>query len=360
MGDVLMSFDLSILGVEQNVPKVNFLEYTGVFEAQEKFGKTAFAALYPNSILLAAEKGYLAQVINKKDINNWTDMVNFVNLLAKNREQIASNVQTIIIDTVDKLYPLVAPYIVKRESINDQVAYKKLKDIPYGQGFGLVDEEFEKQIKRIINMGFTILYLTHSNVKTIKPKNGEPYDVYKSTMTDRCANIIYPACDYIIHGERRKVEIEEGKTELRRVLVVKGSDEATAGNRVFFDEDIVFDTEEEAMEKFQEKFKDRIKRTLEKAGIKTSIEKLEIQQKKEREEQVNKYMVEEKEEIEVKTKEDIKKEIAAELSNLHEDVKKADVENKFQEILGIKNYTKVEDSKKLEKALDYMKTLPKK
>lgn len=353
-------FDLSILGVEQNIPKVNFLEYTGIFEAPEKFGKTAFSALYPNAILLAAEKGYMAQVINKKDINNWSDFVKFVDLLAKNREQIGTSVQTIIIDTVDELYPMAAPYVVKRESINDQVAYKKLKDIPYGQGWGLVDEEFKRQIKRIISMGFTILYLTHSTVKQIKPKNGEPYDVYKSTMTDRCANIVYPACDYIIHGERRKIEIEEGVTELKRVLTVKGTDDAVAGNRVYFEDDVVFDTEEEAMEKFQARFKEGIKRNLEKAGIKTSLDKLEAQQLKEKEDQIKKYMVEEQVEIDVKTKEVIKEEIKTAIANLHEDVSKKDIEDKFLEVLGMKNYTKVEDIKKLQKALDYVNTLAKK
>ncbi|MCR8641443.1 AAA family ATPase [Paenibacillus sp. N1-5-1-14] len=353
-----MSFDLSLLGVDKNIPKVNFLEYTGIFEAPEKFGKTAFAALYPNAILLAAEKGYMAQVINKKDINNWSDFVKFVDLLAKNREAIGTSVQTIIIDTVDELYPMASPYVVKRESINDQVAYKRLKDIPFGQGWTLVDEEFKKQIKRIISMGFTILYLTHSTVKNMKPKNAEAYDVYKSTMTDRCANIVYPACDYIIHGERRKVEVSEGVTELKRVLTVKGSDEAVAGNRVYFDEDIVFDSEEEAMEKFQGKFKEGIKRNLEKAGINTSLEKLEVQQLKEKEEQIKKYMVEEQVEIVAQTKEEIKDEIAKVLGNLNEEVKKPDVEAKFLELLGMKNFTKVEDIKKLQKALDYVKTLP--
>ncbi|GAB6989481.1 ATP-binding protein [Paenibacillus pini] len=353
-----MSFDLSILGVEKNIPKVNLLEYTGIFEAPEKFGKTAFATLYPNAILVAAEKGYMAQVINKKDVNNWSDFVKFIDLLAKNREAIGTSVQTIIIDTVDELYPLVAPYIVKRESINDQVAYKKIKDIPFGQGWGLVDEEFKKQIKRIISMGFTILYLTHSTVKQIKPKNADPYDVYKSTMSDRCANIIYPACDYIIHGERRKVEVSEGVSELKRVLTVRGTDDAVAGNRVYFDDDVVFDTEEEAMEKFQTKFREGIQRNLEKAGIKTSLDQLAAQQLKEKAEQVKTYMIEEDVEIAVKDKDELKKEIADAISNLNEEVNQTDVGNKFQEILGVKNYTKVEDIKKLQKALDYVKTLP--
>lgn len=31
-------FDLSILGITKNIPKVNFVDYTGVFVAPPKFG----------------------------------------------------------------------------------------------------------------------------------------------------------------------------------------------------------------------------------------------------------------------------------------------------------------------------------
>lgn len=352
-----MGFDLSLLGVQKNIPKVNFKEYTGIFSAPEKFGKTTFAALYPNSIIVAAEVGYKAQVVNYRNVEKWTDFIEFVNLLAKNRKEIGNSVQTIIIDTAEKLYAMVTPYIVKKASIEDQKVYKDLKDIPYGQGFGMVDREFEKQINRIISMGFTLLYLTHTMVKTIKPKNGEPYDVYKSTMPDRCASIIYPACDYIIYGERRKVETEDGEV-LKRVITTRGSDDLIAGNRVYFDDDIIFDTEEEAMEKFQIYFQEGIKRNLEKAGIKTSIEELAKQQEKERQKAIEQYMEIEQEEIEELSKDDLKKQIAKLISNLNEEVSQEEVGNRFKEILGIKNYTKAEDVKKLQKVIDYLKTLP--
>lgn len=287
-----MAFDLSKIGVQKNIPKTNFLDYTGIFEAPEKFGKTTFAALYPNSIIVAAEQGYKAQVVNKKDINEWEDFVELVDDLEDNREEIGDDVQTIVIDTVDELYPMAAKYVVKKQSIKDKAKYYEIKDIPYGQGWGYHDTEFKTQIKRILSLGFAILYLTHSNVKTIKPKNGEPYDIYKSTMTDRCASIVYPACDYIIHGERRKINTEDGNSEMKRALIVKGNDNAIAGNRVYFDEDIIFETEEEAMEKFQEKFEEGIKRNLEKAGIKTDLEELKKQQKEEKDRKVKEYIEE--------------------------------------------------------------------
>lgn len=302
-----MAFDLSKLGVKKNIPKVNFMDYTGIFEAPEKFGKTAFASLYPNSILVASETGYMAQVMNVKDVHEWQDFVDFLDELEANREEIGSDVLTIIIDTVDELYPMALPYALAKEGLRDKATYSRVKDVPFGQGWNIHDEEFKKQIKRIHAMKFTLLYLTHSKVKQIKPKNGEPYDVYVSTMSDRCAQIVYPACDYIIHGERRKVEITKGKHEMRRVLTVKGNDEVVAGNRVYFDEDIIFDTEEEAMEKFQEKFKDGITRNLQKAGIKTDFDSLAEQQAKEKQAEIKKFVDDKK--ASTKTPEQLHEEI---------------------------------------------------
>jgi hypothetical protein len=284
-----MGFDLGKLGVKRNIPKVNFLEYTGIFEAPEKFGKTALASLFPKSILLAAEVGYKAQVLDYKNITKWDDFVEFIDLLEENREEIGEDIQTIVIDTIDELHPMAAPYMLKKQSIKDKTRYLDVKDVPYGQGWNYWDQEFKSQIKRIHNLGFSILYLTHSIVKQVKPKNGEPYDVYKSTMSDRCAAIVYPACDYIIHGERRMIE-ENGKNVLKRALVVRGNDEAVAGNRVYFDEDIIFDTEEEAMAKFQEKFLEGIQRNLAKAKVSVDISQLSKQQEVERQERVKEYI----------------------------------------------------------------------
>jgi hypothetical protein len=346
-----MTFDLSLLGVTQNIPKVNFLEYTGVFEAPEKFGKTTFAALYPKAILLAVEEGYKAQVVNKRSIVTWDDYVDFIDKVEENREAIGDNIQTIVIDTVDELYPLAAAYVCRKQGQKDKTKYNDIKDIPYGQGWGYHDAEFKKQIKRILSMGFAVLYLTHSKVKTIKPKNGEAYDMYIATMPDRCAQIVYPACDYIIRGERRAFMDEDGNKTNKRVLTVQGSDDGVAGNRVHFDSDIPFDTEEEAMELFRDKFRMGIEANLRKAGIKTDLSVLEEQQKKEREEEIKKYI------------ESVSgaKGLIAKLDELTKELSKEDrtkVIAKFKEILNNNgNYKTIEDEKLLQECIDFVESL---
>lgn len=306
-----MSFDLSKLGVTTNVPKVNFTEYSGIVSAPPKFGKTTMASMYPNAILLAFEKGYKAQAVNVRDINDWNDFVEFIDLLEDNRKEIGNSIQTIIIDTVNEAYLMAEPYMCKRESVKDGKKYKDKKDVPFGQGWNLHDAYFREQIRRIYDLGFSITYITHSQVKTIRPKDGEEYDVYKTTMSDRLEAIVFPECDYILYGERVKVDDGSGNKIMKRQFTTRGTDDLDAGNRVYLEEDIIFDTEEEAMEKFQRLFRESIEKNLSKAGINKSISELSKEQIKQKEEQVNKVIDEKKFTTEnVKLIEQIKNNIA--------------------------------------------------
>ena len=281
-----MSFDLGKLGVKRNVPRVNFTEYSGIISAPAKFGKTTLASMYPKSILLAFEKGYKAQSVNVKDINEWDDFVEFIDLLEEHRDEIGDSIQTITIDTVNMAYAMAEPYMLRKESIKDGKRYTKKEDIPYGQGWGRHDKYFEEQIQRIYSLGFQPTYITHMEIKTVRPKDGEEYDVYKTTMPDRLANIIFPECDYIIYGDRITLKDENGEPVTKRRITTRGNEVIQAGNRVYLEEDIIFDNEKEAMDKFQKLFTESIKRNLANAGVNKDFEELKAEQAEERKAEV--------------------------------------------------------------------------
>ena len=290
-----MGFDLSKLGVKTNIPKVDFREYSGLFQAQTKFGKTQFAAMMPKSILVAFEKGYDAQVVNyidcTSDKDGWNNFIDLIDNLEDNREEIANDIKLIIIDTLEECYRKTESYMLKKEGHKDGKKYETISDIAHGNGYIRKDDYFRKQIKRLYDLGFKPLYLTHSELKTVRPKdrNIEPYDIYVPTIPNRCATIVYPEVSYIINGRR---DTKNGKPI--RVLQVQGNEETIVGNRVYFDEDIFFESEEEAIEKFENKFKEMVKNRLLKHGIKEDVEKLAKKQEKEKMEQVKQYIKESK------------------------------------------------------------------
>mgnify|MGYP001443627602 CR=1 FL=1 len=278
-----MGFDLSKLGVTQNIPQVSFTDYSGLIIAEPKFGKTTMASLYPKAVIVPFEKGYQATVSNVlKKLDDWDDFISFVDNLEENREEIGDDLITIVFDTINEAYKMCEPYTLRQLSISDKQNYRIPGDVPHGKFYSERDKIFEIQLKRLFNLGFMPLFITHSSVKTINPKDGESYQVYGNTMPDRLQGIINPLVSYIVYGQRTFLDDGKGGKIPKRMIVTKSDEMTTAGSRVRLDHNIVFDTEVEAMEKFQAAFKQSVQKTLDEAGITTSIEVLEDQQHKEK------------------------------------------------------------------------------
>lgn len=339
-------FDLSQLGIVQNIPKVNFVDYTGVFVAPPKFGKTTTASKFPNSVIVPFEAGTKAQVVNvAKTVKDWASFITFVNNLEQNREAIGTQIQTIVFDTVNKAYEACEKYTLKKLSVADKKKYVNMSDVPHGKAYQVKDKNFIEQIDRILALGFNILFISHLKVKTVRPKNGEPYDVYSSTMPERLEGIINPLVDFILNGEKRLIDGVE-----KRVLITKGSSMADAGGRVSIDEDIVFDSEEEAINEYQKLFRASIQKKLDEAGIKRDLDELAKEQMEEKMQDVREY-------IEVSNSlEGIINEIDKTIKDMSKEQQDS-VKKALKEKLGSINYKKYEEVEKAEQALEICKEI---
>lgn len=284
-----MAFDLGKLGVKRNIPKVSFFEYSGLIIAPSKWGKTTIASMIPKSITCAFEIGYRGQVMNYKDMETWDDFIDFIDMLEENRKDIGDEIEIIAIDTVNIAYDKCKDYTLKRLGRIAGKSYKRPQDVPHGQFYPERDKDFSEQLNRLNMLGFKPFFLTHSKIKTIQPNDetSQPYDVYTTTMEERCSNIVLPMVDYIIYGERKFIINENGDKVPTRAITTKGDPNLTAGNRVYMKEDIIFEDEFEAITKFQENFGKVIEERLRKAGINDDIKKIEKQQKAEKTQQID-------------------------------------------------------------------------
>lgn len=346
-----MSFDFSLIGVKKNIPKVNFTSYSGLFVAPPKFGKTTTASKFPSSIIVPFEDGTKGQVANVvEQMTSWGDFVAFITKLEENREAIGNNVQTIVLDTVNKAYEMCEPYTLAYLSRLDSKRYKKAGDVPHGQFYPTRDKLFNKEIDRILALGFSILFLSHSKVKTIRPKNGEAYDVYSSTMPDRLEALVNPLVDFILYGERRVVE-----GEAKRVLITKGNEMSDSGGRVRLDEDIIFDSEDEAMQKYQEKFKERIINLLKEEGITEDFNSISKRQEEEKMQEVKKYI---EEKSDKKSLDELKEEVSELVGKLTKE-QQTSLKKQMKEHpeIGDIQYKKFDSAEKLQLTIEICKSL---
>lgn len=221
---------IDILNIEPNKVSKNIGTYTYLIYSKPKVGKTTLACQFPKNLLIAAEKGYKAiPGAMAAPINSWGEFLNIVGQLVKlatqrdraeqKGETFNMPYETITIDVVDILYAYCTNYILQREGV-DQV-----KDIPYGQGFGMIEKEFDAQLQKIVSNGYGLILISHS--QEISPEEEGGIVKITPTMEKRCKKICTRLVD-VFAGLVKLVD-EEGKEH--RIIVTQDCPQIEAGTR---------------------------------------------------------------------------------------------------------------------------------
>jgi len=273
-----------LLGIETNIPKMDWYSYGGIIATPPKFGKTTLARLIPKSILLACEIGYDSLEIKFRRIKRWEDFVEFIDLLEENIETIDEKLKLIVVDTVHELWRMCNQYTLNRINMRMRANGKKgvetLEQYDYRNGLKIRDEEFIKQRDRIKDLGLQLLWMSHLVKKKIKPEDEESYHSLDLDYDENLYNILVKDASYILIGQNIRVVEDDGKTShVDRKFVSKNDGIIQGGSRVHIGEDIEFQTEEEFLEKFNELFS---KSLMEKNNIKAPEAKKMVEEQDEK------------------------------------------------------------------------------
>ena len=114
---------------------------------------------------------------------------------------------SIAVDTVDIAGALCEKYICSQNSVDS------LSEIPYGQGWTKVKKEFEEVFRTIAQLGYAVVFISHSKDKTFKNKNGVEYNQIVPTCPTSYNNIAKDAADIYAYAEKY-TENGEGKVRL--------------------------------------------------------------------------------------------------------------------------------------------------
>lgn len=164
-----------------------------------KVGKTTFAAQAPKSLLLAFEKGYSAIAgLNVVDIEKWSDFKLVLRQLEK--KEAKEKYDIISIDTVSEAWGLCTQFICKNHGV------AQIGEIPYGKGYQLRDEEFNSALRKIPQLGYGRILITHSKEITrtteVLGEEGKrvsvDYTRLKPDLDDRCMGIVNKMVDLIL------------------------------------------------------------------------------------------------------------------------------------------------------------------
>lgn len=166
-----------------------------------------------------------------KPLNSWNEFRTFIRELED--EEVKQAFSTVVIDTADIAYACCEKYICNRESTLKE-NYETISEIPYGRGYGLVKQEFDECIRKILQLNYGLVLISHAQDKTFTDENGKEYNKIIPTLDARGRLICERTCDII--GYSRAVETDEG---LKTKLFMRGTPRFMAGSRFRFTPDVI-------------------------------------------------------------------------------------------------------------------------
>lgn len=220
--------DIDIFNIKPHQVSRDMRGYSVLLYGDPKSGKTTTATKFPKHFLLAFEKGYNAiPGAMAQPINSWSE---FRKVLRQLKEPQAHEMfETIIIDTADIAYDYCEAYICSNAGVDS------IGDIGFGKGYTLAAKEFDECLRKIVQMDYGLVLISHSIDKTFTDEQGREYNQIVPTLANKARNICNRLCDII--GYSRPIQMEDGSTVTK--LFMRGTPRYIAGSRFKYTPDYI-------------------------------------------------------------------------------------------------------------------------
>ena len=200
-----------------------------------KVGKTTLASEIDNVLIASFEMGSNAlHNVHVAPMQKWKDWRDTVHQLVRDKDTeiesgrtLQDTMSTIAIDTVDEAYKLCEKWVCNKESVEN------IKDIPWGGGYKMVDEEFASGFRELAFNGYGLFFISHSTEKTMKDDNGKEYNKIVPALPNRPYSLINKMVDTIAYLRQIPVQIGDA-IEQKRYLFFRGDDRFLAGSRFHY------------------------------------------------------------------------------------------------------------------------------
>lgn len=191
-----MAFDITRINSGPSKDPLSIL-----LTAKSGFGKTSFAASFPNPIGIMTEDGK-----GDLDFKSFDIVESYDNIISCIRYLLDTDHdhKTVIVDTIDGVEPLIFKKVVDNYNANSKKEVKTHSEIPHGQGWtqaidlwrfilaGLEKLRTEKKM--------TVILLAQCLVKKIELPDLEPYDQYVLGINDKASLLIRSWCQVVFFG----------------------------------------------------------------------------------------------------------------------------------------------------------------
>lgn len=193
-------------------PSDSLQDYSILLYGPKKIGKTSLTAQFGGALSFMTEPGGRAQSMYQVSCTSWQDLRGYTKLFIKD-----DRFKTGIVDTADLAYEMCMAFVCKRMVIDHP------SDEGYGKGWNAVRKEFQSWVVELLGSGKGVIFVSHSKDAEFKTRKGDAFNKVTASMAGQAADIIEGLVDiwgnYCYDGSDR-------------FLIIGGSDEVDAGNRV--------------------------------------------------------------------------------------------------------------------------------
>ncbi len=204
-----------MLPTERTPPKHDLADFSTLLYGPSKIGKSTFASGAPDALFLATEPGLNALEVYQQPITSWVDLLAACAELSKGEHPF----KTVVIDTIDNAYRMCAEHICGRNGVDHEA------DLPYGKGFSLVQNEFQRVLTKLAFMPCGLILISHAQEREIETPGGRRTRVMP-TLPEKPRRIVVGLVDLVLY-----VDLDGSGPGARRVIRTKPTATYDAGDR---------------------------------------------------------------------------------------------------------------------------------
>jgi AAA domain len=182
----------------------------------ESVGKSTFASHAPNPIFLAVEEGASQIGVARVSPASFQDVIADLKALLSDPH----DYQTVVIDTMDALEPLIWSNVAARKG------KESIEDLGYGKGYTFALDEFSELTGALDNLrkgrGMEVILIAHAVAKNFANPSGPDYKRYEPALQEKAANLIKGWVDNILFATFESAAVGQDGKIVTNVQDAKG------------------------------------------------------------------------------------------------------------------------------------------
>ena len=185
-------------------------------------GKTTFGSSAPNPIFIQTEDGLGKLEVDAFPLmQTFQDVLDALNILHTSQH----NYQTVVLDSLDHLEPLLWAHLCDRYVGPKGERYDSIEDFGFGKGYVLALDLWRQLLTALYDLrndrGMAFILIAHSEIKRFESPMTDSYDRYQIKLHKRASDLVQESVDCVMFADYKTViekeEVGFNKTKTRGI-----------------------------------------------------------------------------------------------------------------------------------------------